>query len=83
MDDSAGRPVLFASRLDGRNRVRLLNAPPSSHNTLAIYQHLGLVPRVTHRPTSYELTRALVGRGMGYALLVQRPTNDRTYEGYP
>lgn len=61
----------------------LLNAPPSSHNTLAIYQHLGLVPRVTHRPTSYELTRALVGRGLGYALLVQRLANDRTYEGHP
>jgi hypothetical protein len=23
----------------------------------------------------------LVGRGMGYALLVQRPANDRAYEG--
>jgi DNA-binding transcriptional LysR family regulator len=61
----------------------LLNAPPSSHNTLAIYQQLGLVPRVAYRPTTYELTRALVGRGLGYALLVQRPANDRTYEGFP
>jgi DNA-binding transcriptional LysR family regulator len=61
----------------------LLNAPPSSHDTLAIYQHLDLVPRVTYRPITFELTRALVGRGMGYALLVQRPANDRTYEGCP
>jgi DNA-binding transcriptional LysR family regulator len=61
----------------------LLDAPPSSHNTLAIYQQLGLVPRVTYRTTTYELTRALVGRGLGYALLVQRPANDRTYEGLP
>lgn len=59
----------------------LLDAPPSSHNTLAIYEQLGLVPRVTYRPTTYEVTRALVGRGMGYALLVQRPLNDRTYDG--
>lgn len=59
----------------------LLDAPPSSHNTLAIYEQLGLVPQVTYRPTTYEVTRALVGRGMGYALLVQRPLNDRTYDG--
>lgn len=59
----------------------LLDAPPSSHNTLAIYEQLGLVPRVAYRPTTYEVTRALVGRGMGYALLVQRPLNDRTYDG--
>jgi Tol biopolymer transport system component len=29
VDDSAGRPVLFASRLDGRNRVRLWDMPDS------------------------------------------------------
>ncbi|MCP2256409.1 DNA-binding transcriptional regulator, LysR family [Streptoalloteichus tenebrarius] len=59
----------------------LLDAPPSSHNTLAIYENLGLVPRVRYRPSTIETTRALVGRGMGYALLVQRPNHDRTHEG--
>ena len=60
----------------------LLDAPPSSHNTLAIFENLGIRPNVCYRPTTFELTRALVGRGMGYALLVQRPANDRTYEGH-
>jgi DNA-binding transcriptional LysR family regulator len=59
----------------------LLDAPPSSHNTLAIFDRLGISPEVGFRPTTFELARALVGRGMGYALLVQRPANDRTYEG--
>ena len=59
----------------------LLDAPPSSHNTLAIFDRLGITPEVRYRPTTFELARALVGRGMGYALLVQRPANDRTYEG--
>ena len=60
----------------------LLDAPPSSHNTLAIFERFGVRPDVRYRPTTFELTRALVGRGMGYALLVQRPANDRTYEGH-
>lgn len=59
----------------------LLDAPPSSHNTLAIFDRLAITPDVRFRPTTFELARALVGRGMGYALLVQRPANDRTYEG--
>ncbi|MFE4002472.1 LysR family transcriptional regulator [Nocardioides sp. YIM B13467] len=59
----------------------LLDAPPSSHNTLAIFDEFDIRPDVRYRPTTFELTRALVGRGMGYALLVQRPANDRTYEG--
>jgi DNA-binding transcriptional LysR family regulator len=78
----ATQPTVSLKDLEPEPMV-LLNAPPSSHNTLAIYQRLGLVPRVTYRPTTYELTRALVGRGLGYALLVQRPANDRTYEGFP
>ncbi|MBP2324947.1 DNA-binding transcriptional LysR family regulator [Kibdelosporangium banguiense] len=78
----AAQPTVSLEELTPEPMV-LLSAPPSSHDTLAIYQRLNLVPRVTYRPTTYELTRALVGRGMGYALLVQRPANDRTYEGYP
>ena len=59
----------------------LLDSPPSSHHTLTVFQSQGLVPVVRHRPASYELTRALVGRGLGYSVLVQRPNNDVTYEG--
>lgn len=60
-----------------------LDAPPSSTNTYRIFERAGVIPKVRYRPTTFELTRALVGRGMGYAVLVQRPENDRTYEGRP
>jgi DNA-binding transcriptional LysR family regulator len=76
----AGEPSVSLADLAGEPMV-LLDAPPSSHNTLAIFDRLGISPEVRYRPTTFELARALVGRGMGYALLVQRPANDRTYEG--
>ncbi|GAA4925979.1 LysR substrate-binding domain-containing protein [Streptomonospora halophila] len=60
----------------------LLDAAPSSHHALGLCHAFGLVPRVRYRPTSYEVARALVGRGMGFSILVQRPSNDRTYEGF-
>ena len=59
----------------------LLDAPPSLHNTLAILERFGMAPTVRHRTMSFELTRSLVGRGLGWALLVQRPAIDRSYEG--
>jgi DNA-binding transcriptional LysR family regulator len=76
----ADQPTVSLRDLEPEPMV-LLDAPPSSHNTLAIYDRFGVVPNVRYRPTTFEVTRALVGRGMGYALLVQRPANDRTYEG--
>lgn len=61
----------------------LLDAPPSSEHTLSLFARLGITPRVRHRTASYEAVRTLVGRGLGYGVLVQRVANDRTYEGYP
>ncbi|QBI53585.1 LysR family transcriptional regulator [Streptomonospora litoralis] len=60
----------------------LLDAPPSSHHSLGLCHRFGMVPRVSYRPGTYEVARALVGRGLGYSILVQRPANDRTYEGF-
>jgi len=61
----------------------LLDAPPSSEHTMSLFTAQGLVPRVRHRVQSYEAVRALVGRGLGYGILVQRPANRASYEGYP
>jgi DNA-binding transcriptional LysR family regulator len=36
---------------------------------------------VRHRTANFELVRCLVGRGLGYAVLVQRPLSELTYEG--
>ena len=76
----AGEPSVSLTDLAAEPMV-LLDAPPSSHNTLDIFNRLGLSPQVRYRPSTFELARALVGRAMGYAFLVQRPANDRTYEG--
>lgn len=61
----------------------LLDAPPSSEHTLSLFAARGLRPRVRHRTSSYEAVRTLVGRGLGYGILVQRPANPASYEGYP
>lgn len=61
----------------------LLDAPPSSVHTLSLFAARGLTPRIRHRTTSYEAVRTLVGRGLGYGILVQRPQNMASYEGYP
>jgi DNA-binding transcriptional LysR family regulator len=76
----AGEPRVSLAEIAAEPQI-LLDAPPSSRNTLSVFHRLGLTPDVRYRPRTFELTRALVGRGLGYALLVQRPANDRTYEG--
>ncbi len=61
----------------------LLDAPPSSEHTMSMFAARGLTPRVRHRVQSSEAVRALVGRGLGYGILVQRPANPASHEGYP
>jgi DNA-binding transcriptional LysR family regulator len=74
------RPEVSLHDLEPEPMV-LLDAPPSSHHTLALCQRAGMVPLVRYQTSTLEMARALVGRGMGYCLLVTRPPNDRTYEG--
>ena len=48
-----------------------------------VFGTLGLKPRIAHRASNFELVRALVARNLGYAVLIQRPKHDTTYEGLP
>lgn len=78
-------------RLADRGHVRLaeladepmvlLDSPPSAENTLAIYRSRGVDPKVAYRARSFETARSLVGRGFGYAFMVQRPADSMTYDG--
>ncbi|KRC63100.1 hypothetical protein ASE14_04810 [Agromyces sp. Root81] len=77
----AGRRSVRLARLADEPFI-LLDLPPSTQNTMAIFDRVGVSPQVRHRTTSYELTRALVGRGLGYTVLVQRTRTDRTYDGH-
>lgn len=55
---------------------------PSRQNTEHIFASLGLQPVIRHATTNYELARCLVGRGLGYSLLIQRPAPRLTYDGH-
>ncbi len=81
-DPLARRGTVDLAELADRDLI-LLDAPPSSQHTLSLFAAAGVTPRVRHRVQSYEAVRALVGRGLGYGILVQRPANAASYEGYP
>jgi DNA-binding transcriptional LysR family regulator len=81
-DPLAGAGSVRLEELVGRDLI-LLDAPPSSEHTMSLFAARGLVPRVRHRVQSTEAVRALVARGLGYGVLVQRPANPASYEGYP
>jgi DNA-binding transcriptional LysR family regulator len=61
----------------------LLDAPPSSAHAFACCARAGFSPRVVYRARTYETARAFVGRGLGWTLLLQRPSASVTYEGRP
>lgn len=79
-------------RLAGKGKVRLaelmaepliqVEMRPSRQNTEHIFASLGLRPEVRYATTNYELARCLVGRGVGYSLLIQRPASTLTYDGH-
>lgn len=50
----------------------LLDLPPSRENVLAWCEEAGVAPYVKWVTKDIELTRSLVGRGLGYTLLLQR-----------
>ncbi|WP_091470984.1 LysR family transcriptional regulator [Paenarthrobacter nitroguajacolicus] len=61
----------------------MLDLPPSGRHTLDMLQREGLTPSIAHRTPNFELVRSMVARGLGYSLLVQKPSIDISYEGLP
>lgn len=61
----------------------VLDVPPSRENWQEMTSSLAIEPLVGHRTRNFELARCLVGRGLGYCVLYQRPPLDITYEGRP
>jgi DNA-binding transcriptional LysR family regulator len=81
-DPLAAQPRIRLEDLVDRDLI-LLDAPPSSEHILSLFAARGLTPRIRQRVASYESVRTLVGRGLGYGILVQRPANAASYEGFP
>lgn len=64
-------------------RLILFGLPPSPRNNEELMAAAGLQPNVYYRTSDIEVVRALVARGLGYAMLVQRWSSDVSYEGLP
>ncbi|MCU1480402.1 MAG: LysR family transcriptional regulator [Subtercola sp.] len=77
----AGQPTVRLDDLIEQDLI-LLDSPPSATHTLSLFEAQGLRPRIRHRTSNYEAVRTLVGRGLGYSVLVQRPRNPASYEGF-
>jgi len=59
----------------------LLDVSPSRRYFTGLFESQGFKPKIAHRSPSLELVRGLVGRGLGYSILVTRPAGDTTYDG--
>lgn len=59
----------------------LLDVPPSRENTLSLFSAAGVVPNVRWVSQDVALTRALVGQGLGVAVLLQPHASDKTVDG--
>ncbi len=60
----------------------VLDLPPTRRNTRSIFDQLGLTPTIAHISSNYEAVRCLVGYGLGYAVMFQRPAASITYDGH-
>ena len=61
----------------------LLDVTPSKDYFTSLFRNQGLEPWIRYRSPSFETVRGLVGHGMGYAVLVTKPTADVDYNGNP
>ncbi|PZP34066.1 MAG: LysR family transcriptional regulator [Kocuria rhizophila] len=59
----------------------LLDVYPSRENTMSLFEQAGVQPRIRFRATDYEVTRSLVGKELGCAILIQHPHGDFTWTG--
>lgn len=61
----------------------LLGLQPATSHVEDILRAAGLEPRVRWRSKNVETIRSMVARGLGYTIIMGRPSGDRTYEGLP
>ena len=59
----------------------MLDIVASRSHTLERMSSQGITPRIAHRTPDYELCRELVGRGLGYTLLMRRTSLPDTWDG--
>lgn len=60
----------------------LLGLKPAPDLIMAMTQATGFTPNVRWRLRNVETIRSVVGRGLGYTIIMGRPSGDRTYDGH-
>lgn len=60
----------------------LLDTEASRSHFLAEFEKAGLVPKIAHKTASFEVVRGMVGRDLGYSLLMTQTYSDMTYDGH-
>lgn len=76
----AGKDPIWLADLASYDMI-MIDVPPSMQYFSQVLADAGVVPVIRHRAKSFELTRSLVARGLGYSLLIQHPVVNLTYEG--
>ena len=64
-----------------REPMILLDVVPSRNYFIDIFREKGYHPTVAYSSPSIEMVRCMVGQGLGFSVLVTRPTTDITYDG--
>ncbi len=58
-----------------------LDVDPSMRYFTGVLRDAGVEPDIRHISSGFEMVRSLVGRGLGYSLLIQSPKVEYSYEG--
>jgi DNA-binding transcriptional LysR family regulator len=61
----------------------LFDVPQASTYMLSLFRAAGVLPNIRHRTSSVALLHSLVARGLGYAILNQRPAQLVSPDGVP
>lgn len=77
----AQEPDLTMEKLAAAPMI-LLEAPPTAGYVLSLFAGRGLSPHVQHHCPSFEMLRGLVGHGLGYAVLTEKPATRHSYDGH-
>ncbi|GAA5227679.1 LysR family transcriptional regulator [Paeniglutamicibacter antarcticus] len=79
----AARESIELAELEAEPLVNY-ESSPSTENTRKLFSEAGLHPRVAYSLPQVVLVNAMVGRGLGYGLLMSRPNNPpHTLDGLP
>ena len=59
----------------------LIDLPPSVQYFLGVLARAGCTPTISYRPSAIETVRTLVGRGLGWSMLLHQPATAVSYDG--